>query len=649
MITFKISLLLLLFSFSSFTLGQVNPNSQVSSKIYNIPNYVYPCTRMLTNNGVAGCTSKAGGNDGAIFLIDSDASLDNLISGPSQPDKIILALDPDYFNKSIIEKVNSKSFEGILVLTDKPQSYAYSPDIAYPNKAFGLYPNSNFTWNTLGDGLSELSFNYPIFAIDTNTSIEIRQYGESNRNGLYPKHGAQLISFMQAIMTSESCLHRGFCAPMGGLSSWATFSPSITSAQPILMVIVPMDTTAFFHDMAIGAQSNTYASVVLTSIMRSLSMVDQSTWNMQVVFAVFNGERWGYLGSTKFVNDIVNFKCSEYYDDTNTTCSSPFNSDLAFMNISLSNIQAILELNQIGNPLTTNAKQQLLFAINQVNPNSPQSTIRSNIMSVSDRLNLSVGCQVATDVPELPPSSSMSFLKVSPNIDHAVITDHFGAYTNNFYNSHQDTSSNVNQQILQDTITLFATVIDQMAGGKNNITVDTTFMNDIFSCLTQSFSCDYVERLLPVYPYDTYPSFYSSVYGTAPTAQLLTIQAQFFHNLFINLTNSVVGDVCSNSKSCPSSDYSCIGSRCRISNTHYHEAVSLAFTFDGSTGNFRVTNTTYPTYTESNWDYTQVKFFLVDSKKSEIIFLIVGIIEFLSTVAILIFSRNYLSKRYKLL
>ena len=70
------------------------------------------------------------------------------------------------------------------------------------------------------------------------------------------------------------------------------------------------------------------------------------------MFAIFNGEQYGYIGSKAFVNDLQNFKCIEYKNETESGdieyCHYPFRADLHFTNLTLSQFSSILEFNQVG-------------------------------------------------------------------------------------------------------------------------------------------------------------------------------------------------------------------------------------------------------------------------------------------------------------
>jgi nicastrin len=68
----------------------------------------------------------------------------------------------------------------------------------------------------------------------------------------------------------------------------------------------------------------------------------------QIIFTYFTGEAYGYIGSTRFVNDIMSFECKERNDKTGA-CKNPIAPSLAFQNIKMDKIAGIIEVDQVGN------------------------------------------------------------------------------------------------------------------------------------------------------------------------------------------------------------------------------------------------------------------------------------------------------------
>lgn len=89
-----------------------------------------------------------------------------------------------------------------------------------------------------------------------------------------------------------------------------------------------------------------------------------SEFKKQIVFAFFDAESWGYLGSSRFVRDISGgFSCEEYSED-GTACISPAYPSLQFLNIPFANVSAILEMKQVGKLQSDGCTLHMLYLDN---------------------------------------------------------------------------------------------------------------------------------------------------------------------------------------------------------------------------------------------------------------------------------------------
>ncbi|KAF2074715.1 hypothetical protein CYY_003991 [Polysphondylium violaceum] len=621
--------------------------SDLINKIYSNVQYPFPCVRILTKDGEVGCSSKInGGNSGELYLIDDNDALEDFLGGNNK--NLVIVLDTNYFNKTIVQQIQSKC-QGIFVLTDTKKSYSYSPDESYPLKKFGLYPNSEKIWNPLGDSFLYGDVPIPIFALDLNTSIAAREAGGLNKKGTKPTWGAQFDSFMHGGFDTETCLRRGFCVPIGGKSIWTSFSPVLNQEKEIILVMVPMDTNAYFHDMAIGADASTFAQVILISMVETFSRMDKTSWNKEVIFATWDTERWGYIGSTKFVDDLLNFKCDSMDNTNPNQCNSPPYPDISFTNINFEKISTIIELNQIGRPeIVDNSTFQLY--LHSLQSNSPLTKAFLDKQSIENTTSL---IYKASKETELPPSSSMSFLKKNISIPTVIITDHDGAYSNPYFGDHLDDSDNVNPKSVFPTIISLVSIINELASGQptnvSTIQLNEPFISQIYSCFLYSFSCNYVITLLDSYPYNTYPTFYSNVYGVNPTFTMITLQTQLVYYLLANITATQYSNTTCRDNSGCNYGQSCIAHKCITTNTHIHPAISLAFDYNYKKSAWFIKNDSYPTFVESNWDYTSARFYQMDSHASEAWFLVAGLLILATSILVIFISKRFLSKRYKLL
>ena len=73
----------------------------------------------------------------------------------------------------------------------------------------------------------------------------------------------------------------------------------------MILVVASMDAASFFRDKSIGADSPISGLISLLTVVDALSRVDGlKDLDKQLVFAVFTGEAWGYLGSRRFLLEL---------------------------------------------------------------------------------------------------------------------------------------------------------------------------------------------------------------------------------------------------------------------------------------------------------------------------------------------------------
>lgn len=140
-----------------------------------------------------------------------------------------------------------------------------------------------------------------------------------------------------------------------------------------------------------------------------------------VLFVLFNGESYDYIGSQRLVYDIEN--------DSFPTRSDP-KSDSYIPPIKLSDISLLIELNQLSQSKHIHAFMQ-----------EDKDEIKNFLANLKyNKQNFVI--DEFTNV--FPPSSIQSFIRVNNSIPAIVITDHGLSYTNQYYNSLFDNVANVN-------------------------------------------------------------------------------------------------------------------------------------------------------------------------------------------------------------
>jgi nicastrin len=303
------------------------------------------------------------------------------------------------------------------------------------------YGNTQFAWNAFGDGLNQYDlYGTPMaYVYGYETSGYIRQSAQKDNNEAVDIYSEFNYYMGPDGVHSEECLawkdaHDGSwapkCLPLGGTSVWSfAGSPPQGSyfnnnasrkledgaaadegddaaaaeeeaaaadeseyniagdGKAAIVLAASMDSTSMFHDLATGA--NEGATNVLTVLLAAYllgSSVSDSTLdalNNRIVFALFEGEAYGFLGSRRFLNDVMNFSCDAQYtvnsvskDGTSDlACLYPMRPSLKFKDIG--QIAGMLTVDQVGLP----ASSGNLFVHND--GNGGMGTFMANVLKYS--------------------------------------------------------------------------------------------------------------------------------------------------------------------------------------------------------------------------------------------------------------------------
>jgi nicastrin len=225
-----------------------------------------------------------------------------------------------------------------------------------------------------------------------------------------------------------------------------------------------------FHDLVPGA--NEGASNTLSVIMAAYILgkaVDDATLDKlpnRIVFGFFEGEAYGYLGSRRFVYDILNFNCNDAYkvrsvakdDNSDMACLYPMRPNMRFKD--LNKIAAFLTVDQVGVPIGDGN----LFVHNS--GQGGMGTFLANVMMYSGtsyfKATASAAGQNANQYP-YPPTPLNSLMSVTGgNVGGAVLTGYDYAFTKRPpYQSHLNWSQN--QSMNLKSIASAATILARAA------------------------------------------------------------------------------------------------------------------------------------------------------------------------------------------
>lgn len=466
------------------------------------------CFKRLNETHQIGCSSKRHGNVGILRLLDSDEDLGWLRSTDNKDNYIVL-MQMDYFTESVMtELIQLKKITGVLV--DKANSSRpnqYSPDLKIPNQKFGIYNSSSFEWNTFGNGLLFLDIPFPVALLTNATTIDfLRECYRKHNVGSKaecPWCSVRMKSFMFAAVDSVVCHRRShihnnlnpeeYCDPVGGysvLSSVGQFHPEKPADGSVILVVARMDALSMFDGISPGFDSAMTGFVALHAVAQivgkmKLGLELDST---PVMFALFQGESLGYMGSSRFILDMQSGSISQ---------------------LNISSIRAIIELGQLGVHKQGSERNKAWVHVDEdINKDVRGELEKVVTLLVSQTSNV----QMMKASHKIPPSSLQSFLKNNPKIAGVYISNHENAFTNRFYNSFLDDKDNVDifnstEELLgsgtSPTVTyigdiskIVACAIYQLANSSSGSSCDDvpsanlSYIEDLFNCFGKDADCE---------------------------------------------------------------------------------------------------------------------------------------------------------------
>eukprot|EP00249_Psilotum_nudum_P017145 c26181_g1_i1 orf=97-1434(+) len=377
-----------------------------------------PCVRVLNLTGEIGCANPGRAKVVAPIVGFSDLSMDL-----NHPSAILLPpfLLMGFLTRTLNEPLFAKNVAGLLVeyspdygdITRGPPGF--SDDEKFPQSAFAMYQNKSYVWNPFGTGIMWNRYNFPVFLLSEESTTALREVAADNekRNLKFPMKVAEFDVVMQTTKSgthsSKTCLEEWSCLPLGGYSVWSSLPPidalSTSSKKPILLAMSSMDSASFFRDKTPGSDSPLSGMIAMLAAADALSKTSGiDKWKKQLVFIVFTGEAWGYLGSRRFLSALAAGESS-------------------VKGLDGSLIQQILEVGSVGRAV---GDPRTFYAHSQ----GAQTSASQEIWEALQNAASSFGVQNANAVqvnlasksnPGIPPSSLMSFLhKVMPSTLHIL-------------------------------------------------------------------------------------------------------------------------------------------------------------------------------------------------------------------------------------
>lgn len=623
----------------------------------------YPCVRLLNLSGEIGCS-----NPGREKVVAPIVRFKN-VNVLAQSSAILVSLDEiqSFFTRLSHDSNFARNVGGVLVESGSASQNklkGFSPVEKFPQAEFAPYQSINYEWNPIGSGIMWNTYNFPMFLLSQSSTLTLQEVAIKNEKNkkAYTADVAEFDLVMQTTKSgthdSESCLKEETCLPLGGYSVWSSLPPinvsSSDQSKPVILTVASMDSASFFRDKSLGADSPISGLISLMAAVDALSHLDGlNDLSKQLVFLVFTGEAWGYLGSRRFLLEL----------DLHSDFVKGIDSTL---------IEMVMEIGSVGKGFSQGVKT---FFAHVAEVSSVTNETLNALQQAKDSLK-SESIMISTansSNPGIPPSSLMSFLRKNSSTSGIVLEDFDATFANQFYHSHLDDLSNVNSSAIVAAASLVARTLyilasddkDLSTSALSAINVNASLVEALLGCLLNcdpGLSCDLVKKYIA--PRTNCPSNYVGVLLGEPSATLypgyVSDVSRFIWNFLADRTSIPRENATSACpKDCSNEGEVCIGEEldgkgvCVISTTRYVPAYSTRLMFESGIWKVMPLNssnsmgTEDPVWTESNWDAIGLRVYTVQNAAYDRLVLLGGLVVTVLAYLAIVVARAFITKALK--
>lgn len=655
---------------------------RTSLKIYEKIQSDIFCFRRLNASHQIGCASDRSGNIGVVHVVNDYEGIKSIAEDPPYGPTIV-ALPIYLFNMGNMTLLkDSKDIKGVLILKEEnePPPESFSPEQSCPNRNFGFYTdevNKTYSncekvqWNdipeNLASGMMYEDWGMPIFLVTNETSIqrikkcyELFNKPENGTLRQWPLCSAELKSVMWAAKDSETCMRRSklitsltevkTCDPLSDKNVLTTLFPTNKSEEianrSVVVVAARLDAFSLFDRLAPGAHSAVTGLVTFLTVAHTMAQIrDEVLEHMNfrnltnILFIIFNGEAFDYIGSSRVVFDMQK---GVFPIEPAKNIEQP-------ATLNLDHISHFIELSQLAPDSANNTywvHTDPISIAKNVEVSHQVTELYTKLHEEARKLSLQV--KRAPPTNPLPPASFQRFLRHDSGIPGIVIADHKEIFVNRYYNSFFDTKEALNITLLSPQLTSLSSAISrmlyQLLTGKtsDNCTSNETLVEGLLECYLKNASCDLFREIanpaktehLRVEPYPLYVSVNSGGHTNAITIYTRYLLAYLTGYVLDNHTKETCVGAPNNQiyqfDWMAGSDSSSSGI-CLKSTVMYSIAQSPAYVLN------EWKSSEYSTWTESVWLETTVRIFLQPSTTQETITLVTGVAIFLLSIGAVYF------------
>lgn len=397
------------------------------------------------------------GSVGVLHLVQEESDFKFLLTKPPAPPYAAIVTPQHFTRENILKLRDSEFVSAIVLINDTRGMESFSQESKCPNQFFGHskqpvcdVTKPETTWNPYGTGLLQENFEIPIIFLSNKNESDkvIKCFNDFNRNFEQQADNSlcsiEINSFMSAAGNSEICMRRTeifkvlnqvhYCDPLQGKNIYGTLfkrptvsteNRTVDKSEKIILISARLDTTSNFDGLGLGALDSLASVTTLITAGHFLRKIIKTNEiheknNINVMFILFNGESYDFIGSQRFVYDLK--KGNAFPAPSSYT--RPLTLDNILMMIDIGPLDSFNELSfySVEESETSN---KFIASINHYN-----SLLK---------LNVSITSRITNNIP---PVSAQTFLRENSSFPVFVLATK--KPDNKFYHSVYDDIKNLN-------------------------------------------------------------------------------------------------------------------------------------------------------------------------------------------------------------
>ncbi|GAB0096673.1 Nicastrin [Sergentomyia squamirostris] len=624
------------------------------------------CFRRMNATHVTGCSSEFRGSHGVIHVVKVQEDFEFFFNKPPSP-PYAPVIPPHLFTRENIMRLKENASDvisGIVLTGSLKNLVTFSHESKCPNQFSGLIAeqtcsvnDAENSWNPFGTGLLQEEFPFPIFLVDTEKEVAkiydcFEKFNKFNLDGQNMRSlcSIEINSFMSAAVNSQVCIRRSnmqnnlsqttFCDPLQGRNVFATLFPReiippeerrVDPEEKFIVLSTRMDTTSMFDGEGPGAMGSLVPYTVLMTTAHLLAKIlpeKKTPDQTNVLFALFNGESFDYIGSQRFVYDLQH---GDFPNKAHQTRP-----------LALDNIKFLIDLGVLDTIHNLNLFHATDFAT--------ANEFGQLMSKYSSKFSLNI-TTINRMQKNLPPTSAQSFLRENITFPAVIVNS---PPTNHFYHSIFDDEFNINfnygntsrnfltledleapsadftansiQMGIRNISSILAFSLYEMITGeeyRKQLGASSIFADEFLYCFLVTAQCPLVDAISPdnstLYPFP--PSRYISVHRSPNQRSMV-----WTYGIFGLTVGQKMPDIPRENCTIPPLIwYPGIDRQgeCHRTTQNISLAVSPAFIKDT---NYNWTSGRYSTWTESTWSAISARIFLRPSAHHEAMTLAIGLI-----------------------